>query len=148
MQGGLFSDYFNIERRPMPEPIFVGVKRFPVDILYLDDLFKLKNKMSPEYTVSEMDVLRAKTQKTLSASGSEILTNAVDKYSKALDNAKKKGKFLRFVYYLFIFVVFVVIKNQFTFNLYLCHLYLNYLFNDEKRERAILTIVNAYVFTV
>ena len=38
LQSGLFGEYFSPPGRPVPLPIFVGVRRFPVDVLFLEDL--------------------------------------------------------------------------------------------------------------
>ena len=33
-----FGSYFSMPGYPMPDPIFVGVQRYPTEIYYLDDL--------------------------------------------------------------------------------------------------------------
>lgn len=35
-----FGSYFSMPGHPMPDPIFVGVQRYPTEIYYLDDMLE------------------------------------------------------------------------------------------------------------
>ncbi|CAD7975928.1 unnamed protein product, partial [Amoebophrya sp. A25] len=96
MQGGLFGNYFSNYDQPNMKalasiPIFVGVKRFNVDILYLDDLYSMNTKISDAgYSVQGADVLRSKTGNVLSSQSTEVVGNAIDRFQKALESAARK----------------------------------------------------------
>jgi len=94
LQGGLFSEYFNLRADdPIPDPIFVGVKRFNCDVLYLEDLFQLRRKFDrPDLAICVLDILRARTGAIMSIESSDILQQGLERFQKALEMAAKKNQ--------------------------------------------------------
>ncbi|CAD7946872.1 unnamed protein product [Amoebophrya sp. A120] len=107
MQGNLFANYFDTGgsvggfANTLPPPIFVGAKRFNVDILYLDDLFPfsshpaMKNQQHQSgarpCATTGADLLRAQTGRCLSAGSVDLLQQTLERYQKQIDTAMRRA---------------------------------------------------------
>ncbi|CAE8631219.1 unnamed protein product [Polarella glacialis] len=91
LQGGIFARYFQDEgdRSSPPPPIFVGVKRYHLDILYLDDLPALKSIVDRQELAvgaSSQWVLVA----ILSRTGLEGLNSGLQGFRSAINAAEQR----------------------------------------------------------
>lgn len=94
LQGGVFSRYFQDEgdRTSPAAPIFVGVKRFHLDILYLDDLASLKSRVDTnDLAATTLEELRQRTGLFLSGSAMDGLNGGLDGFRSAISAAQRRA---------------------------------------------------------
>eukprot|EP00931_Biecheleriopsis_adriatica_P024385 TRINITY_DN1520_c1_g1_i2.p1 TRINITY_DN1520_c1_g1~~TRINITY_DN1520_c1_g1_i2.p1 ORF type:complete len:3371 (-),score=1236.43 TRINITY_DN1520_c1_g1_i2:41-9523(-) len=88
LQGSIFSRYFQEEgdRSSPPPPIFVGVKRYHLDILYLDDLPAMKASLGQqELAATTIEELRQRTGLSLSGASLEALNAGLEGFRNAMN---------------------------------------------------------------
>ena len=94
LQGGVFSRYFQDEgdRTSPAAPIFVGVKRFHLDILYLDDLAPLKTRVDThDLAATTLEELRQRTGLHLSGSAMDGLNGGLEGFRSAINAAQRRA---------------------------------------------------------
>ncbi|CAK0848611.1 unnamed protein product, partial [Prorocentrum cordatum] len=93
-EGGVFARYFSDEgdAREPPPPIFVGVKRYALDVLFLDDLLELSKRVSKgDLALTTLDQLRQSTGVPLSDAGVAALGQGQEAFGKAVLSAQRRG---------------------------------------------------------
>eukprot|EP00929_Paragymnodinium_shiwhaense_P006097 TRINITY_DN10892_c0_g1_i2.p1 TRINITY_DN10892_c0_g1~~TRINITY_DN10892_c0_g1_i2.p1 ORF type:complete len:3538 (+),score=1283.55 TRINITY_DN10892_c0_g1_i2:605-10615(+) len=95
LQGGIFSKYFRAEgdTQDPPPPIFVGVKRFALDVMYLDDLSSLGIRLNrDDMALSTLDQLRQKSELALTNLGTSAINGGIEAFAKSVNQNQRQAQ--------------------------------------------------------